>query len=345
MNQKSHRSFLSIQSGRPTGSKNCNRLRVILSAALIAFVVSTPISGYTATFPDKPVNVMMPWADGFPANSARLYADELGHAYGQPFVVQPRPGAGGEVAAKHVMSATADGYTLLVTGSSITIRGATNEKNADGERDLQPIAQITTSPYVLVAPSGRFESFASFIKAAKASPGKLNFASAGIGTGMHYLGEMINVSAGVKTVHIPYPTGSRQLQAVLAGDVDIAIISLVTALPQIRAGKLDALAVSSTERSKVASEIPTLVESGLKDIPSVGAWIAIFGPKGMDPAIVDDLSRKIAAIAKDSETIERVNSWGAEIPDTSTSHLKNVIRKEKSFWKKLVEEQNLPVGS
>jgi len=320
-------------------------LGTLFRASIAVLVLSLPTLSHAETYPAKPVNVMMPWADGFPANSARLYADELTNLYGKAFVVQPRPGAGGEVAAKHVASASPDGYTLLVTGSSITIRGATNDQNVDGERDLQPIAQLTTSPYVIIAPAGRFKSFASFVDAAKSSPGKLNFASAGIGTGMHYLGEIINVSAAIKTTHIPYPTGSRQLQAVLAGDVDVAIISLVTALPQIKAGKLDALAVSSTKRSTVAPQIPTLAESGLKDIPAIGAWIAIFGPKGMDPALTDSLSKKIKAIADDPKTVERVASWGAEIPDTSTSALKTIIKTEKAFWSKLVKEQNLPVGS
>ena len=342
MHQKISCSFSSISHARTLFAYKLSNLLRILMAVL---VLCLPAIGHTGPYPDKPVNVIMPWADGFPANSARLYADELTNLYGQSFIVQPRPGAGGEVAAKHVMSASPNGYTLLVTGSSITIRGATNDQNVDGERDLQPIAQLTTSPYVIIAPAGRFKSFASFLDAAKSSPGKLNFASAGIGTGMHYLGEMINVSAGVKTTHIPYPTGSRQLQAVLAGDVDVAIISLVTALPQIKAGKLDALAVSSTKRSKVAPQIPTLAESGLKDIPAIGAWIAIFGPKGMDPAQTDSLSKKIKAIADDPKTVERVASWGAEIPDTSTSALKTIIKTEKAFWTKLVKEQNLPVGS
>lgn len=342
MHQKISCSFLPMSHARTLFS--CT-LPNLLRISLATLVLGVPSIGYTQPYPDKPVNIIMPWADGFPANSARLYADEMTNLYGQSFVVQPRPGAGGEVAAKYVMSASPNGYTLLVTGSSITIRGATNDQNVDGERDLQPIAQLTTSPYVIVAPAGRFKSFASFLDTAKSSQGKLNFASAGIGTGMHYLGEMINVSAGVKTTHIPYPTGSRQLQAVLAGDVDVAIISLVTALPQIKAGKLDALAVSSAKRSKVAPQIPTLTESGLTDIPAIGAWIAIFGPKGMDPVLVDNLSKKIKTIADNPKTVDRVTSWGAEIPDTSTSALKTIIKTEKAFWSKLVKEQNLPVGS
>ncbi|OVZ62543.1 hypothetical protein CDO46_15080 [Pigmentiphaga sp. NML030171] len=260
------------------------------------------------------------------------------------FVVEPKPGAGGEVAAKHIMGTPADGYNLLVTGSSITIRAASNEKNADGLRDLQPIAQITTTPYVIVAKAGKFKTFKNLIDQAKPSGSKIDFASAGVGTGMHYLGELINISAGTHMVHVPYSTGSRQLQAVMAGDVDIAIISLVTAWPYISAGTMEALAVSSAERSAVATGVPTLHELGLRDVPAIGAWIAVFGPKNMDPAVTKSLADEITAIAKSPATQETVKGWAAELPDTSTAALTDVVRSETEFWKKLIKERNLPVA-
>lgn len=286
----------------------------------------------------------MPWNDGFPANSTRLFSQELATIYKQAFVVEPKPGAGGEVAAKQVIGAPPDGYTLLVTGSSITIRAATNEKNADGLRDLQPIAQITSTPYVIVSNAGKYKTFKNFLTQAKGSPSKVNFASAGVGTGMHYLGELINISAGTQMVHVPYNTGSKQLAAVMAGDVDIAIISLVTAWPHIRAGTMEALAVSSAERSAIAREVPTLHELGLRDVPAIGAWIAVFGPKDMDPAVVKSLAEKITEISKSPATQETVKGWAAELPDSSTNALTNILRTETAFWKKLIKDRNLPVA-
>ncbi len=315
---------------------------VALTTASLALCFASP--GFAQTYPHKPVKVIMPWNDGFPANSTRLFSQELATLYKQAFVVEPKPGAGGEVAAKQVIGAQPDGYTLLVTGSSITIRAATSDKNADGLRDLKPIAQITTTPYVIVAKSGKFKTFKNFLAHAKDAHGKLNFASAGVGTGMHYLGELINISADAHMVHVPYSTGSKQLAAVMAGDVDIAIISLVTAWPHIRAGTMEALAVSSAERSAIANNVPTLHELGLDDVPAIGAWIAVFGPKDMDPAIVKTLSEKITEIAKSPATQETVKGWAAELPDTSTSALTNVLRSETSFWKKLIKDRNLPVA-
>lgn len=307
-------------------------------------LLATCSAGFAQTWPDKPIRIVMPWSDGFPANSIRLYANGLGERYKQPVVVEVKPGAGGEVAARQVLSAPKDGYTLLGTGSSVAIRAVVDDKSVDPEKDLQPIAQLVTTPYVIVAKTGKYGNIANFLGNAQSAPGKINFASAGVGTGMHFLGELINTNAKINIVHIPYPTGSRQLQAVLAGDVEIAIISLVTAWPQIKAGALEALAVSSTRRSKALPNVPTLVEAGVKDIPDMGAWIALFGPKGMDQAIVRSLSERIRAIANEPATLDTVAGWGAELPDTRVAALEEVIAAEKKSWGRLVKEKNLGTG-
>lgn len=306
-------------------------------------VVGTPAVAQSA-FPERPVKIVMPWLDGFPANSTRLYAKELADRFKHQFNVEVKSGAGGELAAKQVIQAGGDGYTLLSTGSSITIRAVSDPANADGERDLKPIAQLVTTPYVIVAKTGTYGSFGNFIAYARGNPGKINFASAGVGTGMHYLGELLNASLNLQTVHVPYATGSRQLQAVLAGEVQVAIISLVTALPQIRAGQFEALAVSSHKRSRVASQVPTLLELGVKDAPDIGAWIALFGPRNLEAGAMKVLSERIAAIAADPAIIETISSWGADVPDTSPIYLENIIRAEKQTWARLIKEKNLLEG-
>lgn len=314
--------------------------RLLAFAATACLLWGAGVAG-AQTYPDKPVKIMMPWADGFPANATRLYGKELAERFKQPMVVDVRAGAGGELAAKQVILAPGDGYQLLSTGSSITIRAVSDKNNADAERDLKPIAQLVTTPYVIVAKAGKYGNFKGFLDAARANPGSINFASAGVGTGMHYLGELLNVNADVNIVHVPYNTGSRQLQAVLAGDVQVAIISLVTALPQINAGQLEALAVSSHKRSRVAAGVPTLLEAGIKGVPDIGAWIALFGPKNLDPAVARSLSEKIAAIAADPAVMQTVASWGADIPDTRPAYLEEIIRAEKATWARLMKEKNL----
>lgn len=291
-----------------------------------------PTHAATDAYPDRAVKVLSPWADGFPANSTRLFAEALSQRLKQPVVVDVRSGAGGEVAARQVINAPADGYTLLATGSSITIRSVLDDKNVDGLRDLQPIGQITTTPYVLVAKAGAFGSFTNLRARALAAPGKFNFASAGVGTGMHYLGELLNEKAGMQLVHIPYPTGSRQLLAVNAGDVEIAIISLVTALPHIRSGALEALAVSTTRRSRALPDVPTLAESGVKGIPNLGAWIAFFGPKDMPADVLKVVSQQVQAISKDPKIQAAVAAWGADLPDSNIAALEQTLKAEKASW-------------
>lgn len=309
--------------------------------ALSCAIWTCAATAQTTAYPDKAVKVLMPWSDGFPANATRLYGNLLAEQLKQPFVVDVRPGAGGELAARQVIQTAPDGYSLLSTGSSITIRSVLDKANADADRDLKPIAQLVTTPYVIVAKTGKYGSFKGFLDAAHAQPGAINFASAGVGTGMHYLGELLNVNAGIQIVHVPYSSGSRQLQAVLAGDVHIAIISLVTALPQIKAGALEPLAVSSHRRSRVAPDVPTLREVGVKDMPDIGAWIALFGPKNLDAAVARILSDRIAAIATDPVVAQTVASWGADIPDTSAAYLEGVIRTEKATWSRLMKDKNL----
>lgn len=311
-----------------------------LGLGLAAWTAPTRAEGY----PDHPIRIILPWADGFPANAPRLYAQEISKRLGQPIVLEIRPGAGGEIAARQVRAAAPDGYTLLATGTSITTSWASHPGNVDPEQDLRAIGQLVTTPYVIVARQGHFGSLARLLDAARRTPGKLNYASPGIGSGMHFLGELIKSNAHVDMVHVPYATGSQQLQAVLAGDVDIAIISLVTALPQIKAGKLEALAVSTTTRSKVAPEIPTLAESGVPGIPNIASWIALFGPSAMPAPLRDRLAAEIAAVAAQGNVGATVADWGAELPDTSAAFLARSVSVEKKVWFQLAKEKNLVVA-
>ncbi|WP_420991712.1 tripartite tricarboxylate transporter substrate-binding protein [Cupriavidus sp. 30B13] len=308
-------------------------------AAAAAIVWAAP--SIAADYPEKPIRILMPWGDGFPANSPHLYGQELAKRLKQPVVLEVRAGAGGEIAARQVRGAPRDGYTLLATGTSITTSWASHPGNVDPENELQPVGQIVMTPYVIVARSGRFNSFRNFLAAARAAPGTLNYASPGIGTGMHFLGELIKTNSGIDMVHVPYATGARQLQAVLGGDVDIAIISLVTALPQIRSGRLEALAVSTTARSKVMAEVPTLAESGVPGMPNIASWIALFAPRGVPPAVLARLSEHIAAVSNEPAVRDTVAQWGAEIPDTSSGQLGRTVRAEKAVWARLAKEKHI----
>lgn len=310
-----------------------------VAAALLALWLPQPAAAQP--YPTRPIKVVMAWSDGFPANSTRLFAKELSERLKQPVVVEIQQGAGGEVAARHVKNAARDGYTLLATGTSVTTSWALRPGNVDPGTDLQPIAQLVATPYVIVSRAGAYADFDKFLEGARDSRKKLNYASPGVGSGMHFLGEMIKTSAGIDMVHIPYASGARQLQALLAGDVDIAIISLVTALPQIRIGKLDALAVSTATRSPELPAVPTLTEKKLRGVPAISSWIALFGPAGLPADILDALSSQITAAAGNDDVRKIVASWGAEVPDTRRTSLEHVVQTEKALWSKVAKEKNI----
>lgn len=313
-------------------------------ALLLVLVTSWSATAVLAgDFPSRPVTVVMPWGDGFPANVTRLYAQALAKRLGQPVVVETRPGAGGEIAARLVSSATNDGYTLLATGTSIAIRPVLEAKSVDPLSDLQPLALLATTPYVIVAKAGRFRDFGQFLRSARGAPGKLNYASAGVSTGMHLVGELINTNAGIDLVHVPYASGSRQLQALRSGDVDVAVISLVTALPHITSGSLDALVVSTAHRSASLPNTPTLAESGVRGIPPAGAWISLFAPRNLPPAVAKRLGADIQASARDSQVSGALTTWGAEVGDVSPEHLVNVIKSESSAWRRVVQGKNITI--
>lgn len=325
--------------------RHAARLSYLLSSlisSLITLALSlASVAVHAQTYPDKPIRILMPWGDGFPANAPHLYSQELSKRLGQPVVLEVKSGAGGEIAARQVRGAPKDGYTLLATGTSITTSWASRAGNVDPEGELQPVGQIAATPYVIVAQAGRFGTFAKFLGTARERPGKLNYASPGIGTGMHFLGELIKQNGNVDVVHVPYATGARQLQAVLAGDVDIAIISLVTALPQIRSGKLEALAVSTTARSKAVPEVPTLGEAGVPGLPNIASWIALFAPKGVPADVLARLSAQIQAVSVEPAVRDTVAQWGAEVPDTSSAQLARTVQIEKKTWSRLTADGRL----
>lgn len=324
-----------------------SRVRVVLSFAIIMALcfVALCSSVYAADYPGRTVSMLMPWSGGYPYNSARLYSEGLSDLYGESFVVVVTPGAGGEIAARKVI-ASDNPHTLLVTGSSVGIRAVSHEYNVNPLVDLQPIAQLTTSPYVIVAKAGRFDSIQQMINVAKkGTSDNLFYASAGVGTGMHYLGELMNAGLGIDMEHVPYESGSKEMHAVLSGNVDVAILSQTSALPQVKAGTLDVLAVSAAKRSPQLPDTPTLNEMpGLENLPPIGAWIGLFGPADMDEDVVQALSERIQAIAQEPGSIKTVRMWGADIPDASVKYFRALIQREMKLWKDVIEEYDLPVA-
>ena len=263
--------------------------------------LSTVLSGGLALaqdYPSKPVKIIVPFAAGGPADVyARFLGQRLSEALGQPFVIDDRPGAGSVIGTDAVAKSAPDGYTLLMMSNAQTV----NESLIPNKpyallRDFAPVAPVNYSDLVLVVhPSVPANSLADLIKLAKASPGKLNYASSGPGTPYHMAGELFKAMAGVDIVHIPYKGSSGARTDVLGGQVQMMFDAVTTMSEHARAGGVRALATTGKVRSTVLPNVPTMSEAGVAGYEAV-IWLGIMAPKGTSPAIVAKLNAEITRI-------------------------------------------------
>jgi len=250
-------------------------------------------------YPSRPVHIVEGYGPGgAPDIIARLIGKWLSERLGQPFVIDNKPGASGRIATEAVAKAPPDGYTLLLVLNNNTVDAALKDKLPyDFVRDIAPVAGIYRQPLVMeVHPSVPANTVAEFIALAKQRPGKINMASAGVGTGTHLAGELFQIAAGVSLFHVPY-RGVQALRDVVAGQADVYFGVVASSLPQIKAGKLRALAVTTASRSAVLPDVPAMAEV----LPGYefSAWYALGAPKGTPAAAIERLNREVNAALAD----------------------------------------------
>src|SRR3954470_9439647 len=256
---------------------------VLLCASLVTIseaMLAQPISGASASYPVRPVRVIVPYSPGGSSDAvARVLGAKLSEMLGQQFVIDNRPGAAGSLGREIVAKAAPDGYTLLVGDSQHTINvHVLRHVPYDPIRDFTPITLLATAPQVLVINPGlAAQTLAEFIAAAKAQPGKLNYGSGGTGSITHLTGELFKLAANVNVVHVPYKSIAIAQTDVIGGQVQAAFPTMPGAAPHVRAGRLRALAVSSAKRASALPEVPTFDESGVSGM-IVTNWFGIFGP-------------------------------------------------------------------
>ena len=310
---------------------------VLLAAAICA------APSLAQTYPAKPITIVVPYPPGGSADIlARTVGEQLGERLGQPVVVENKSGAGTAIGARLVADAPADGYTMLLgTVSSQAINPAMNKVGYDPVADFVPISALASIPFVLVAnPGAPFASVSELIAAAKTSPGKLSFASAGSGTSNHLAGEMLANAANVKLLHVPYRGSAPALVDVLAGHVPIMFDLQTTAIPNISARKVKALAVTGPQRSPLLPDVPTMMESGLPDY-EVSAWFGLFAPAKVPEPIVKQLSATLAEILQKPAMKQRLQDIGAD-PDTRTAaQFTSFVKTEAKKYADIVKSSNL----
>ena len=312
---------------------------MLIRKALAALLAVVAFGASAQDYPNRPLRLIVPFAPGGGADIvARIVAGPLAKRLGQTIVVENKPGSGGTVGADIVAKAPADGYTLLYTtpGPQITNPFLMAKLPYDAEKDLVPVSEIAIVPSVLVVhKSVPVTTVAELIRYAKANPGKLNFASAGVGATSHLAGELFKQAAGVDIVHVPYRGTGAALSDLLSGQVQMAIDSIAVYKPHIEAGTLRPLGVSSLQRSALLPNVPPIADD-LKGFE--GSPVNYLSVRGGTPQpVVDRLNQEVNAVLRSAEVKEQLVSNGV-IPQGGTpAQMASLIRSEAAKWKKVIE--------
>jgi tripartite-type tricarboxylate transporter receptor subunit TctC len=319
------------------------RLLALLAGALVTAAVAGQAAAQA--FPSRPVRVIVPLAAGGTGDTlARVVSEEMARLLGQPFIVENRPGSGGVIGTAEVARSAADGHTLISASPSHVINPALRAKAGyDAVKDFAPITVIANTHQLLVAhPSLPANTVRELIAYAKRNPGRLNYGSAGSGSATHLNGELFKSMAGVFIVHIPYRGSTQARQDLLAGEVQLAVDGLLPTLPLIRAGKLKALALTSSRRSSIAPEIPTLAEAGAPGYAS-DTWYGLLAPAGTPKEVISALhAAALKAIAL-PQVRDRLSAQGAELVGNTPEEFRALIERERTLWTKLVRDTGATV--
>jgi tripartite-type tricarboxylate transporter receptor subunit TctC len=293
------------------------------------------------TYPTRPIRFIVPFAPGGPADiAARAVAVKGTELLGQTMVIDNRPGAGGNAGTEIVTKAKPDGHTILVCSTSVMVINPIVTPNVpyDPLRDLTPVSLVMSGPYLLlVNPSFGAKSVKELIAMAKAKPGSLNFGSAGIGSAAHLVAEIFRSSAGIEVVHVPYKGSGPATIDLIAGQLHFVFEAVASSLPNVNAGRLRALGVSTRERFAITPQIPTISESGLPGFEAA-TWQGICGPPKMARPILTTLNRAIVQAARAPETQERLAALGAQAVGSSPEDFLAFIKTEIPRWAKAIRE-------
>jgi tripartite-type tricarboxylate transporter receptor subunit TctC len=293
-------------------------------------------------FPTKPVKIIVAFPPGAVTDTtSRLVATRLSETLGQPFIVENKPGAAGLIGTEVALKAPPDGYTLTMLSSAYATAVAVNKVNFDPIGDITPIVQVSQASILVVVPlSVPVKNLQELIALAKAKPGMLNFASAGVGSPSHLAAELFATRTGIRMNHVPYKGGGQVVTDTIAGQTDLFFSPLATTLPHVHAGKLRAIAVASRERNAAAPDVPTIAESGIPDCEVV-FWVGLAGPKGLPRAIVERLNTEVTMALKSRETDERLRAHGSSPVGGTPQQFLALIKKEIVLWGEVAREAGL----
>jgi len=317
------------------------KTRMLLAATVCAAALFHAAGAAAQAWPAKPLRVVVPFPPGGSTDIvARIVAQKLGERLGQSMVIENRGGAGGTLGAAQVAKAAPDGYTLLVASTSthVVAPGVYPKLEYDPVKDFAPVSLMAVTPYLLVVnPSVPAKSVKELVELMKSQPGKLNYASAGVGSTTHLAMEMLKGASNTTAVHVPYKGNGPAGTAVIGGQVEILFGSLPAVLPHAKAGKVRALAVGTTKRSPSLPDVPTVAESGYPGFDA-SLWLAIMAPAGTPAPVLERLNKEIVAAVSAKDTAELLDKNGAEPLTSTPAELAAMIKDGVVKYAKVVKD-------
>jgi tripartite-type tricarboxylate transporter receptor subunit TctC len=319
-------------------------VKVLRTLVTALSVLLSPVMAAAEDFPNKSIRLIVPFPAGGPNDIiARVVGQRMSELAKQPVVIENRGGQGGVLGTDAVAKAAPDGYTIAISSAGALAISPSMEKVAyDTRKDLQAITLVATVPEMLVvATNVPVKDMRELIALAKAQPGKLNFASTGPGSLTQLAGELFKLKAGIDIVHVPYRGAAPAVNDLLGQQVQMAFLDLPALLPQIKAGKLRAIAIGSPQRAPTAMEVPTTAEAGLPGLLAEN-WYGMVAPAGTPPAIVAALNKIATEAMRDPAVKEKLASQGAELIGDTPEHFRGFIDAETEKWAKVIKDAGVP---
>jgi tripartite-type tricarboxylate transporter receptor subunit TctC len=317
-------------------------LNAVLAVAVSAAFAVTATAAEPGRYPTKPIRMVVPFTPGGSNDLVgRVIGQKLNEAWGQPVIIDNRPGAGSTLGIEIVVRSAPDGYTLLTTSGGIAISPSLYKLSFDPVKDLAPVALVAQMPYLLaVHPGLPAKTAGDLIKLARAQPGKYSYSSSGAGTSSHLAMVMFASAAKIDMLHVPYKGGAPSVNAVVGGEVHSTFNVITGPMPHVKAGRLRALGVSSLKRSDVAPEVPTIAESGVPGFDVI-AWYNMFAPARTPRAITQRLNTEINRILQMQDVRDRLQTLGVTPLSGSPDDLAKYLKFEVDRWAKLIREQGI----
>jgi len=317
--------------------------RALVRRVALAGLVLLAQAAQAQDWPQKPVRFIVPYPPGGGTDViARIIQEPLSRALGQQVIIENRGGAGGALGTEAAARSAADGYTFLFTLSSHTINPLLYKLSFDVEKDFVSVTTVASLPQLIATnPASPFKTMQDIVAQAKAQPDKVAYASVGAGTPSHIAGELLNLRAGVKLLHIPYKGGGPATTDVLGGQVPLLFVSIPAAMGFVKSGKLRPIAVTTLKRSGAAPDVPTVAEA--LNIPDyeVDSWYAIFAPARTAPAITARMQQEVARLVRLPEVKQKLLEQGADAVGNSAADLDQTVKSELKKWAALIQQAGI----